>query len=1290
MLQLLKTDVKLWQPLFLALCLAGIANAQDKIDDRELRTTVDLLRGFDDKELAAARKTIPQRDEPKLGVPRPRLIKVTGHVYEDSNSNGKRDAGESGLANIMVSDGERVLRTDDNGAFRFTIRMIEDPHHRFVVVTRPTGYKPTGDYFLRIPFDEARTEYSADIGFARDEASAKKEFWFITASDSQFTRLEEMIPTAKDYAQVTSAPRSLKLGKPAFMATAGDLTMNGSQFEWDMYDRIRRSSKIPVYEGFGGHDGNCLDPRCTVNFEQRIGPPYYSWDYGGVHFIQIITETGYLKPQARLRQTDWMQADLKAIPPKMPVVAVSHYPLDAAWFDQRKAEGINVIAQIGAHWHVVHAGSRNGVPVLNSAPARGRDWGAYSRTYRWVFISPDGVRSKLRVAGQYKRLQVVAPGPRTVVGRQPVVALAYDTSLLVKAVQLRWTSPDGMASIYTCRQIGDWSYFHSFDFDKPGTWQCHLEATDVTGAKWKRSQTIDVQLPTKAAQAETADDQESMPYILAGDPPRNIAKGPKPPLFPLWVRHTGSVHVLHNSPVVSKGRVYVAVGNPNAGAPGAGVNCFDAETGKTIWKADSPHGDIRSAVTVHYGNVYAITGEGWVVAYNAQSGKPLWSKPMHENYKDGRPLAINNTPPVPTRFGLLVSDWQKPQRLLDYATGREIRQLAGDVGYYASFATVFDNLMYSVRRGGGNVIQLPDGKEVYSFKEAARSTSAPIVVDGKMIYATSGTIRVRDASTGEMIWTKGVLSSGYQNAIPVVWGDQVLMNGANFQIFDLKTGDVRKTIKCAQEADRFVRSRRQSIAGSSTPIVAGEYAFFGHDDTSIRAINRAGKVVWEHRLGTPIKTAPAVSGGKLFVHGYAGNLWCFAAKTSGEKVAKLNRSITHGPFVGHMTANSANVWARCSSPGKYRLSAWSDDGAKVQSEATASKEHDGCVVWQVDSLKPDKRYQYAIEFEGEQLVAGDDYFFTTAKDGSKGTVRLAFASCANEDEGSAAVWRQMQKSDPHAVVLLGDTPYIDSTDLEVQRQRHGEFAAAAGFKELVRNRSVYATWDDHDFGRNDTDGNLKGKENSRRAFMEYRANPSYGDGKAGIYTKFRRSGVEVFLLDTRYFAATEPSPFDKDRQTLLGAAQWKWLLQELKASTAPFKVLACGMIWNRGVRPGKKDHWGTYPHERDALFEFIGKEKITGVVLVGGDIHRTRVLRHKSTNQAGYEIPELITSPTHSSVIANAKVPHPALIHDSGEPNTFLLMTVGTEKTPGTLTAKFLNKDGRTFYETTFSLSELE
>jgi outer membrane protein assembly factor BamB len=873
--------------LFVSVALApSLAPADDlppdAVDDSDLRSTADLLRGFNDEELAAAQRATPPKREPRLGLPRPRLVTVQGVVFEDRNDDGKRNDDEPPLPNVMVTDGERVLRTDGSGAFQFRIRMDEEPHYRFVVATRPTGFKPTGEFFLRIPFAEDRTEYAGDFGFARDAASSRREFWFMTASDSQFTSIAQMLPIAKDYAQVTSAPAIPGLGAPAFLTTAGDLTMNGSQFEWDMYDRIRGSSKIRVYEGFGGHDGNCLDPRCTVNFEQRIGPPYYSWDYGGVHFVQFVTETGYLRSTARLRHHDWLRADLKALPAKTPVIAISHYPLEAAWFDQREAEGINVIAQIGAHWHVVMAGSRGRAPVLNSAPARGRDWGAYSRTYRWVHVTAAGLKSQLRVAGQYKRLRAVAPGPTTRLGKQPLVVLAYDTSLLVRSVSCRWTSPDGESSESNLQQRGDWSWYGDFEPDEPGRWRCELKAIDARGENWRREQTVIVTSDTQPLAKPGAD----FPYVLSGTPPRRInassarsgkgsdreAQSPTP----LWVRHTGSTHVLHNSPVVAGARVFVSVGNPNAGAPGAGVLCLEAATGKQIWKADSPRGDIRGPVSVHDQVVYAVTGEGWVAAFAADTGRPLWSKPLNAAYRDGRPLAINNTPPVPTEHGLLVSDWQKPQHLLDFATGKELAKLPGDVGYYASFATVFDRIMYSVRRGGGSAVRLPEGDQVYSFEETSRSTSAPIVVDGKLIYNGSSGIRVRDAGTGDLLWGKGLTNAGYQNSIPVVWDDQILVNGEDLRILDLKTGATRRTVMCGREADRFQRSRRQALAGSSTPLIAGDLAWFGHDDTSIRAVDRAGDVVWEHRLGTPVKTAPAITGNLLFVHDFAGNLWCFA------------------------------------------------------------------------------------------------------------------------------------------------------------------------------------------------------------------------------------------------------------------------------------------------------------------------------------------------------------------------------------------------------------------------------
>ena len=402
-------------------------------------------------------------------------------------------------------------------------------------------------------------------------------------------------------------------------------------------------------------------------------------------------------------------------------------------------------------------------------------------------------------------------------------------------------------------------------------------------------------------------------------------------------------------------------------------------------------------------------------------------------------------------------------------------------------------------------------------------------------------------------------------------------------------------------------------------------------------------------------------------------------------------AIAHGPFVGHVTSTSAMVWARCSTTGVYRLTArGSAERDELVATAEATPENDMCVVWHVTGLQAEMRYGYEVTYEGQQVLGDEDTFFVTPSAGDAPTLmRLAIGSCAREDPGSSAVWRRMSAMDPHAVVLLGDTPYIDSTVLDVQRTRYREFAAVPDFAALLRNRPLYATWDDHDFGANDTDGRLDNKASVRRAFIEYHANPSYGDGDQGIYTKFRRGGIEVFLLDTRYFAGTEASPVAAGQPTLLGAQQWEWLRQELRASTAPFKLLASGMIWNEAVRPGKPDHWGSYPYEREALFRFIGQERISGVVLAGGDVHRTRVLRYETTETAGYPLTELVTSPIHAGVIDAANAPHPALVHDSGEPHAFLFITVDTTLTPPTLAAQFLNEAGRELYSLTLNTAML-
>ena len=400
--------------------------------------------------------------------------------------------------------------------------------------------------------------------------------------------------------------------------------------------------------------------------------------------------------------------------------------------------------------------------------------------------------------------------------------------------------------------------------------------------------------------------------------------------------------------------------------------------------------------------------------------------------------------------------------------------------------------------------------------------------------------------------------------------------------------------------------------------------------------------------------------------------------------------LAQGPFLGDVASARAKVWARFGSPGVYRLVV--EGGlTRIETTAEASPENDHCVGWQLNGLEPEHRYRYQI-WSGDQLIMEDAsaYLETLPTQTEPAVTRLAIGSCAREGPDSRAVWRRMAAVDPDAILLLGDTPYIDTTDLAVQRRRYAEFAAVPEFADLLRNRPLYATWDDHDYGLNDSDGRLDGKENARRAFVEFHANPSYGDGDEGVYTKFRLGGAEIFLLDTRYFSRTESSPIS-DGPTLLGTRQWEWLRDGLRSSTAPFKILASGMIWNYAVRPGKPDHWDSYREEKEALFQFLGRERISGVVLMGGDVHRTRVLRYDTNDSVGYPLTELITSPIHDgggAMVAN-NAPHPDLIHDSGEPHSFLLLTVDTTSSPSTLHARFENSAGREFYSLTLDTTTL-
>ncbi|MEU9339123.1 alkaline phosphatase D family protein [Streptomyces sp. NPDC048290] len=418
-----------------------------------------------------------------------------------------------------------------------------------------------------------------------------------------------------------------------------------------------------------------------------------------------------------------------------------------------------------------------------------------------------------------------------------------------------------------------------------------------------------------------------------------------------------------------------------------------------------------------------------------------------------------------------------------------------------------------------------------------------------------------------------------------------------------------------------------------------------------------------------------------------------AATGAAEAAAAVEPPV--GPLVGHVDHSAARVWAR---PGLepslhpdwvcvYRRR--DGVGGPLRTTGRLSTANDRTLLLDLPGLRPGTAYDFTlaptVTAAGFTPLTGG--FTSAPAPGAATRVTLGLGSCAPSLPDR--VWTRIVDEGCDSFVMLGDTPYIDSSDLTVARRKHREFLAQPELARLIRSMPVWGTWDDHDFGVNNSLGDHPGKAGNRTAFVDYRANASFGhdrNGKRltgrgtgeGVYTSFRRGPIEVFLLDPRWFSRTGASWADPARQTCLGRVQWDWLRDGLKASTAPFKALATGMIWD-DKQNTESDDWGTFAYEKDAILDFVAGERIPGVFLVGGDIHVSRALNYGP--RVGYDLWQYIVSPLHERTIPSLNVPNPHLVHSAVEPHVFLKLVADTTVSDPTLTATWINRDGRRIFE---------
>lgn len=340
--------------------------------------------------------------------------------------------------------------------------------------------------------------------------------------------------------------------------------------------------------------------------------------------------------------------------------------------------------------------------------------------------------------------------------------------------------------------------------------------------------------------------------------------------------------------------------------------------------------------------------------------------------------------------------------------------------------------------------------------------------------------------------------------------------------------------------------------------------------------------------------------------------------------------VMQGPMLGAVHPDRATVWARVGGEHDVQLEVTGADGKRRTGKTSRSlADNDHCVVLHSPELEPDTRYRYRILIDGDE----DDYlkdlppqFFRSAPDGPR-CFSAAFGSCAQHyDDPVQPVWAGVEAVDPDLFLWLGDNVYIDSIHESVMAECYRRQRNVLSAVPVLRKIPQLATWDDHDYCLNDHDRRNPAKEKALAVFRRYWANPAYGEaGNPGTYFRYHYGGVDFFFLDVRYYRDPNDAPDDSNK-TMLGPAQLEWLKASLRASDAPFKVLASGSGWSAS-KGATGDAWSSHLSERNDIFEFITEQEVGGVLLISGDTHVGEFNCIPWSEHGGYDLYELVSSP---------------------------------------------------------------
>ncbi len=369
----------------------------------------------------------------------------------------------------------------------------------------------------------------------------------------------------------------------------------------------------------------------------------------------------------------------------------------------------------------------------------------------------------------------------------------------------------------------------------------------------------------------------------------------------------------------------------------------------------------------------------------------------------------------------------------------------------------------------------------------------------------------------------------------------------------------------------------------------------------------------------------------------------------------VHPKLSSGPLLGYATMTEVAVWVQTRGSTDvqflYRSTA-SDAATRLTPLIRTDAAGDHIARFTLADLTPDSEYQLDLFLDGERVELGVPVVARTqaqwkwhkGPDGqphSPPDFTFAFGSCSYINDppfdrpndsygGGYEIFDTIADVAPAFMLWVGDNVYFREAETfseAAMRRRYRVDRSTPELQRLLGATHHFATWDDHDYGPNDSDRSFPLRDESAEIFADYWPTVALGDGERGVNQRFTWADCEFFLLDDRTWRAPNNAPPSPEK-CMFGDAQMQWLRDALVSSTATFKFIVNGNQVTNEVAP--YESFRHFPDEQRKLFDFLHEARIEGVVFLSGDRHHSELL--ELTYREGYPWYEFTSSPLAAGV----------------------------------------------------------